>query len=266
MSLAQKFPLMRTGETGRNAAVAIGYFVTIPLWVMLLPFIVFWRDYGGIATSLSGVPGISAGGGVVSGVVACVLCLVLVGLVSAALPGGDAPGQGDAGVDAEEPGATTDTPAPIDEPTSTATATPMPDSDKERAENALIEGYQASDSDYRDGVREVDTLDGYDGRDGYLIELRYDLFVDGFGNLEDDAEHRAGQVAVATLEAMADTNAENVTAVAIYAYVPTNNGDAVSTKIVIDMSTVESIDWNSYAWQSLRDDAYQYKFNDYLYN
>jgi hypothetical protein len=140
-------------------------------------------------------------------------------------------------------------------------------SDKELAEQTLREGYQSSDSDYREGLREVDTLDGYDGRDGYLIELRYDLWVDGFGSLEDDAEYRAGQVAVSVLEAMSNTDAENVTAVAIYAYVPTQSGDdSVSTKIVIDMKTINSIDWSSYVWQNLRDDADQYKFNAYLYD
>ncbi|AEN07225.1 hypothetical protein [Halolamina sp.] len=64
MSLAEIVPLMKPGQLGRNIAVGVGYFITIPFWLPLLPFIVFalvWRDTGGFATSLSSIPGISEG-------------------------------------------------------------------------------------------------------------------------------------------------------------------------------------------------------------
>lgn len=274
MSVTDHIPGMEAGNSGRNIVVGLLYLVLFPLVLLLLPFYAFLAlgmNRNGIAdvvtdSPLGGLPGLGDGGWK-AGAAAFVYLIVALAVISAAAPasdsGGSASSPQSAAIDKPTP---TVTPTPTATATPTSTPTPLPESDKQRAENALLKGFHNSDSQYRDGVREVGTLDGYNGRDGYLIELRYNLVVDGFGSLEDDAEHRAGQIAVSTLQAMASTNAENVTAVAIYAYVPTEGGDdTVSTKIVIDMGVIESIDWQSYTWQSLRDDADQYKFNSYLY-
>lgn len=145
MSLSEKVPLMREGANGRNVVVGVAYIVTLPIWLVFLPVIVFalvWRDYGGIASSMSSVPGISAGGGVASGVVAFVICLGLFGIIGAASSGGAAPGPSGldtAGEDGDEPTATSvpntgepaadggsDTPTSTRSPTPTTAPTPTP--------------------------------------------------------------------------------------------------------------------------------------------
>ncbi len=82
---------MTAGATARNAIVAFIYVITFPLWIVFLPLIVavlVWQDYGGLAGSLSAVPGISAGGGAVSGIAAGVYLLVIFAVLGAVLPGG----------------------------------------------------------------------------------------------------------------------------------------------------------------------------------
>jgi hypothetical protein len=112
---------------GRNIALGIVYFITMPFWLVFLPFIVLalvWRDTGGLATSLSSIPGISEGGGVVSGIVAFVLIIILFGVVGAVLPGGDDPGQADVGDSDQNVVESTNTPAPTDTDTMTDGGTP----------------------------------------------------------------------------------------------------------------------------------------------
>lgn len=133
MTLVNKIPLMKSGKTGRNVAIAALYFITMPFWIFFFPFLLFilvWRDYGGLATSLSGIPGISAGGGVVSAVVAFGVCFVLLGIISAALPSSDDPGETDTSSPNQGVNAATDTPVPtegksaVNSKTDTATLDP----------------------------------------------------------------------------------------------------------------------------------------------
>lgn len=105
----------------------------------------------GFATSLSRVPGISEGGGVLSGAVACLLLFVLFGVIGAPISGGGDPGQAAPGEASQNAAAPSETPAPTEgepatdggadtttaeptataEPTLTATSTPIPAPDGE---------------------------------------------------------------------------------------------------------------------------------------
>jgi hypothetical protein len=192
---------MRQGNTDRNVVIAIVYFLTMPIWVIFLPFIALvlvWRDYGGIATSLSPIPGISEGGGVLSGVVALVLIFKLFGIVGAALPGVEDPGQADpsqASQDTDEPidtadanardaatdGGTntptataTESPTPTEEPTPTATPTPVPAPDGD--------SYSFSGSGN-------DVTDSFSTQGGLVV---FDFRHDGGSNFQVKAVNSAG--------------------------------------------------------------------------
>lgn len=195
MSLIEKVPLMREGATGRNIAVAVGYFITMPLWLMVSPLIVFalvWRDYGGLASSLSRVPGISEGGGVVSGVVACVIFLVLFGVVGAALPGGDDPGQADPGKASQNTDAPSETPASTEEdpvadggtdaPTATPTVEPTPTATSTSAPAPDGESYAFSGSGN-------DVTDSFTTGGGLVV---LDFEHDGSSNFQVQAVNSAG--------------------------------------------------------------------------
>lgn len=135
MSLADKVPLMRAGATGRNLAIAVLYFVTLPLWILFTPIIaavLVWRDYSGISTSLSALPGISKGGGVVSGIVAAIMVLVLLGLLGAALPSTD-PGDQTTGDTSTDEGAGTTTTTIADGGTATTAGTEPAETTTEQA-------------------------------------------------------------------------------------------------------------------------------------
>lgn len=127
MALAKRIPGMVPGSTIRNVGLAFLYLITAPLWIVLFPFILgvlVWRDVSGWAGALDQLPGIEAGGGLVSGVVALVYGLVLFAALGAVLPGGDtAPAAGPA---ADAPPASTATPGADATPAPTAEATAAP--------------------------------------------------------------------------------------------------------------------------------------------
>lgn len=65
-------PGTKPGRTGRNAVVVLLYLVTAPIWLTLAPTfvgIIVWLNAGGWADALDPLPGISAGGGLQSGIV-----------------------------------------------------------------------------------------------------------------------------------------------------------------------------------------------------
>jgi len=167
----------------------------------------------------------------------------------------------------ETPTATrTPTPIMTDTPTATRTQTPEP-SNAEAVTAALRDG--AGQAQFVDAVRETDSIEQVDG--GVLGEVRYDLDVGGLGLTQsqaDDAEFRAGRNAKEIIRAVAnDPAASDVDGeLAIYASVPTaDGGSAVALKVVVDMDTVRDTDWENTPWQTLRDEAEQYKFNRYLF-
>jgi len=89
VSLTGKIPLMREGRSRRNTIIGLVYLFTFPLWLSFIPFIIpilVWRDYAGLATSLSRVPGIKEGGGITSGILSFVFLIVLISVLGAALP------------------------------------------------------------------------------------------------------------------------------------------------------------------------------------
>lgn len=98
MSLGEKIPGMRQGQTGRNIAVGIGYLFAISFALVLFPIIMgilVGMNYRGIADRLTTIPGIESGGGIKSGAVAGIIGLVLWGVIAA---GGDT---GDSGTESD---------------------------------------------------------------------------------------------------------------------------------------------------------------------
>jgi len=147
------------------------------------------------------------------------------------------------------------TPEPTPEPTPTPT-------DEELALRAAAEGARGQ---FTEGIRSVEATSDFQGRDGYTAEVRTDLNPEVITGA-DRAEHMGGTVARRTIESVETSDAENVTAVAVYAYVPTTDGDdTVSTKVVVDLKMFEGVDWSAYPWQRIRDEADQYRFNSHLY-
>ena len=95
MSIVNKVPLMREGDSDRNAIVAVGYLILSPLLfalaIFVVPFYAAWRvgkNSNGWADRLERLPGITSGGGAVSGVAAFVYVAVLIGVVGGAIGGG----------------------------------------------------------------------------------------------------------------------------------------------------------------------------------
>jgi hypothetical protein len=201
MSVAEKVPLMRQGNTVRNVVITIVYFLTMPIWLILLPVIALvlvWRDYGGIATSLSQIPGISEGGGVLSGVVALVLVFVLFGIIGAAVPSGEDPGQADpsqAGQDPDEPTGTADanardatTDGGTNMPTATATKSPTPT--MEPTPTATPTPVPATDGDsYSFTASGNDVTDSFSTQGGLVV---FDFQHDGSSNFQVKAVNSAG--------------------------------------------------------------------------
>lgn len=151
-------------------------------------------------------------------------------------------------------------------PTATPEPTPTP-TDEELATNAArsaADGHQ-----YVEAVRSVTTAPDFRGRDGYLVEVRVDMDTTGlgaFGSRRSDAEHRGGTIARDVCQAVATADVSRARSAAIYAYVPTNQGDAVSTKVVVDFSRFDGVDWPRISWQTIRDNADQYSFSAHFYD
>lgn len=167
-------------------------------------------------------------------------------------------------------GAPTATPTATPTPTPTATPTPTPIetlTDREIAEKAARSGLEEG-SMYTadDPVREIDTMNLYGG--GYTVEVRYNLAPGGFGgSIEENAEEFAARVAMEVIGNVVESEAQNVSRIDIYAYVPVRSGgETVSSKIIMGYGTANRINWGAYRWEDIREDAEQYKFNAYLYN
>lgn len=132
MPLSERLPGFQPGATGRNVIVAVVYIVLLPLWLVLLPFIVgafVWRDSYGWAAELSRLPGISPDGGAKAGLVSFAYVFVLLAVLGSATGGsGDAPtpSEGTAGVDDGTTPAVTAEPTPTPTPESTPEPTPIP--------------------------------------------------------------------------------------------------------------------------------------------
>lgn len=113
-------------------------------------------------------------------------------------------------------------------------------------------------AEYIESIRSESVNEFYNGNDTSLT-IRYDLdAADSALNsdeLSDKQERRALENAATVLDETSSN--ESVDYVALYAYVETNEGEVVSTKIIVpneDLSTDE-----------IRQRADQYKHNDYLY-
>jgi len=123
---------------------------------------------------------------------------------------------------------------------------------------------------HNDGIRELQIDPDFDGRECEMVTVRYDLDTQGLGMVgsqAEDAEHRAGTTARDLIQRLVDEDVNGICSLAIYAYVPTQDGgSSVSTKVVVDLERYQDVDWSAYPWQNLRDDADQYKFNESLYN
>lgn len=153
-------------------------------------------------------------------------------------------------------GGTGDSP---DESDPVATDTPSAELEAvQSAKSGLSDG-----SSWNDETREVSVEEGPNNTT--TLDVRYNLQTDTLGGEfdSDEAEKRAGFTARNVLQSI---EGEDVDRLAIYAYVPTEDGgDTVSTKIVIDAEKAESIDFDSCAWKCVREEASQYKHNSYLY-
>lgn len=79
---------MKPGSTIRNIIVGLVYLFFIYLTPFVLAYAVF-TNRNGIADELSGIPGISNGGGAVSAIAICVIAFVALGIIGAVLPADD---------------------------------------------------------------------------------------------------------------------------------------------------------------------------------
>lgn len=269
--------------------------IALPLLGILIAFLpiigalAVGTNWRGSATRFEKLPGISASGGLVPGLVAGVYGLLVLGVVMS-LPGGEDTDTGDDSV----PDASTVTETPVatqtaaantqqsssqvqqtDEatatsmltatptPTPTATATPPPTpSEEDRVRQASKDGLSTADA-WSSGVRSIKTQSIANGK--MRADIRYNLDTSApFSSFTaKKAERRAGFTARSVILELLKN--ENVDEIAIYAYVPTTGGNTVSTKIVISREQAESVNWDACAWECLRQKADQYKFNGYLY-
>lgn len=254
MSIAEGIPGMRPGATIRNIVVLLVAIVFLPLLVLAFPVIIgvaVGRNYGGTAERLAVLPGIESKGGVKAGVIAFGYMIVVIAII------GTIGGTGSTSNGGEASPTVTETPTA----TSTATATDTP-SEKELARTAAQDGLTNSGS-WSSGLREISFVEKTDGT--LLMRVRYNLDTRSLDGA-DDAEKRAGFTARYVLVSLVDSRVTSVSEVAIFAYVPTSDGgDSVSTKVVIQMDTAQSINWDACAWECIPERADQYKFNRYLY-
>lgn len=88
MAFTEYVPGMKPGSTIRNIIVALLYLFFIYLTPFVLAYAVF-TNRNGIADELSGIPGISKGGGVVSAVAIFVIAFVALSIIGAVLPADD---------------------------------------------------------------------------------------------------------------------------------------------------------------------------------
>lgn len=113
---------------GGAVSGSIAFVYTILIMLLIVPLLLLspligavlvGRNWRGIATRFSSIPGIDSNGGAVAGIVTFVYMIVLVSIVVAAAGGGG-------GSDTTEPTSTTPTPSPTESLTpTTETATPM---------------------------------------------------------------------------------------------------------------------------------------------
>ncbi|WP_162993957.1 hypothetical protein [Halalkalicoccus subterraneus] len=88
MAFTEYVPGMKPGSTIRNIIVGLLYLFFIYLIPFVLAYVVF-TNRNGIADELSGIPGISNGGGVVSAIAIFVIAFVALGIIGAVLPADD---------------------------------------------------------------------------------------------------------------------------------------------------------------------------------
>lgn len=92
MTISEMIPGMKPGATLRNIAFGVVYLFFFPVILPLLPFLVgffVYRNYGGWATKLSAIPGITTNGGVQSGAVATIYILLVFAVLGAGAGGSD---------------------------------------------------------------------------------------------------------------------------------------------------------------------------------
>ena len=88
MSFTERVPGMRPGSTGRNLIVLALYLAVIWLWPLAAGYYV-GRNRGGSAEMLSRLPGISNGGGVLTGIVVAIGGYVLLLTLAVTVPDAD---------------------------------------------------------------------------------------------------------------------------------------------------------------------------------
>ena len=128
-SIAAAVPGMAPGATYRNGALAGIYVVLAVVALVLSPLLVALAvglDWRNVTTRLSMLPGISAGGGILSGSVAFLYTILLFGVVSAAAPG-DSTAQDQSVADSELPSETATRTASSEGATPTARETVVTD-------------------------------------------------------------------------------------------------------------------------------------------
>ncbi|QLK25388.1 hypothetical protein HYG81_15035 [Natrinema zhouii] len=109
MAFTDRIPLMESGATGRNIVVAILYFVLLPFVVIALPFYLLFAigtNRNGLGDTvanspLGALPGVG-GGGWSAGIVVFAIVIIALGVVGAAVPDTEDPG--DAGAEPEVDG------------------------------------------------------------------------------------------------------------------------------------------------------------------
>ena len=211
MSVADSIPGMAAGSTGRNVIVGIVYLFALPFLIALLPLTlgaIVGFNVGGIADKLSGLPGVSDGGGIVSGVAAAGFAMLLFVGLGIAMPADDtndtqqsiedsgatatdAGSQAAATATATQTAAPTATPTataePTPEPTPTATATPAQDLSHSVGESFTV-GSGAQTIEYT--VTDVSTTDrvgsdvvGEDA-DGQFVIIKLEMTNTGDESLD----------------------------------------------------------------------------------
>lgn len=166
-------PGMKRGSTVRNVIVGLVYLFFFYLIPFVLAYVIF-TNRNGAADKLSGVPGISEGGGVVSAVAIFFISFLILAVISAALPDADTPGTDEA------PSADGESPTPDDSDGDSS------DSDAE-TEDGSEDTAEADSSD--DGQQEQTADDGSDEQEEQVEETETDdTDGDGVGSAEEEIE------------------------------------------------------------------------------
>ncbi|MDL5363899.1 DUF3488 domain-containing protein [Halalkalicoccus sp. NIPERK01] len=235
MVFTEFIPGMKPGSTVRNIIVGFVYLLFFYLIPFVLAYAVF-TNRSGIADKLSGIPGIAEGGGVVSALAIFLISIVVIGVITAALPSEEAPGTGEVPSTDGAPTGTDDTPDSEDG----GQSEPSPDEQQQQVEetdetDTEGSGANAAESDVEERdfsddelIPLFETLVEDEGMIVETAQVQRDTFVVEYMSFAQTEQELAGEIGYVA-GAYAGMVGEGHTSDRMEATILTVNGDPAGT-------------------------------------